>query len=79
MNDQTDNRLVDGAIDAYVEWREECDTVWGAYERWARADAADAQSAFAAYRAAVDREERASDVYAGLITRIGNGRSLARA
>jgi hypothetical protein len=49
--------LVDEAVDAYVDWREECATVWEAYERWVRADAADAQSALAAYWAALDREE----------------------
>jgi hypothetical protein len=62
--------LVDEAVDAYVEWREECATVGEAYERWGRAAAADAGSAFAAYRAAVDREERAAEVYAERMGRL---------
>jgi hypothetical protein len=70
MNAPTQAWLVDEAVDAYVDWREECATVRDAYERWGRALAADAGSAFAAYRAAVDREERAADIYAELMGRL---------
>jgi hypothetical protein len=56
-------------IDLYVEWREECAAVHRAYERWHRASKDDRAAAFAAYSAALDREERASDVYAALIRR----------
>ena len=28
MNDSIDTRLVDEAVDAYVDWREECLAVW---------------------------------------------------
>jgi hypothetical protein len=62
--------LVDEAVDAYVDWREECATVRDAYERWGRAAAADSGSAFAAYWAAVDREERAAEIYAELMGRL---------
>ncbi|HET6869376.1 MAG TPA: hypothetical protein VFH80_25925 [Solirubrobacteraceae bacterium] len=62
-------QLLDEAIDAYVDWREESAEVWDAYERWRHAPAADAPSAFSAYCAAVDREDRASHVYAELMTR----------
>jgi hypothetical protein len=65
-----DSRLVDEAVDAYVDWREECIAVWSAYGRWVRATIVDAPLAFSAYRAAVDREECASHVYAALMTRI---------
>lgn len=63
-------RMVDDAMDAYVEWREECARVWDAYQRWLGAVRADAALAFPAYVAALDREELASEVYAGLISRL---------
>ena len=68
MKQQSHEQLLDGAVDAYVAWREESAAVWAAYERWRRAPAADAPFAFSAYCAAVDREERASHVYAELMT-----------
>ena len=61
---------IDETVDAYVDWREESGAVWDAYERWESAPAADARLAFAAYWAAVDREERASSVYADLAMRL---------
>jgi hypothetical protein len=67
MEGQVDKQLVDEAMEAYVDWREECAEVWGAYERWARAPKIDDAGAFAAYRAALDREESASHAYADLL------------
>ena len=64
---ERDRRLGDALIDLYVEWREECSEVHLAYERWHRAARADRTDAFAAYTAALDREERASDAYAAVI------------
>ena len=69
-----DRQLVDEAMDAYVDWREECAAVWDAYDRWASAPAVDAAGAFSAYRAALDREECASHAYADLLARIGAGK-----
>jgi hypothetical protein len=63
--------MVDETMDAYVDWREECAHVWEAYRRWLSAAGADAVLAFRAYGAALDREERASEVYAELIGRLG--------
>jgi hypothetical protein len=63
-------RMVDEAMDAYVDWREESAHVWEAYHRWLSAGRTDAALAFRAYAAALDREERASEVYAGLISRL---------
>lgn len=63
-------RLVDEVIDAYVDWREECIFVWDAYRRWSGASRDDAVLAFAAYAAALDREERASAFYAGRVGRL---------
>ena len=68
MTRQRHEQLLDEAVDAYVDWRDDSSEVWDAYERWRRAPAADAPFAFMAYRAAVDREERASHVYAELMT-----------
>jgi hypothetical protein len=64
--------MVDETIDAYVDWREECTHVWDASRRWESAVGADAALAFRAYGAALDREERASEVYADLIGRLGH-------
>jgi hypothetical protein len=60
--------MVDEVMEAYVQWREESARVWEAYHRWLSAVRADAALAFPAYVAALDREERASEVYAGLIS-----------
>jgi hypothetical protein len=63
-------RLVDEAVDAYVDWRDECRAVWDAYQRWESAPAVDAGSLFPGYSAALDREERAAQVYAAQIRRV---------
>ena len=68
MSELIDKRLVDEAVDAYVDWREERASVWDAYARWASAPVADCRLAFSAYRAALDREERAAHVYAEVMT-----------
>jgi hypothetical protein len=70
MNELVHKRLVDEAIDACVDWGEECASVWDAYARWTSAHATDSPLAFSAYRAALDREERAAHVYAELMTRV---------
>jgi hypothetical protein len=57
-------RLVDGAIDAYVEWQEECLSLEDAYLRWSQGSANDRRLAFAAYTEALDREQLASRIYA---------------
>jgi hypothetical protein len=55
--------------DAYVDWVEECINVQEAYERWSIATGGeDAAFGFAAYRAALDREEHASRVVAARTT-----------
>ena len=64
-------------VDAYVDWREEGAAVWHAYERWTCAPPAEALFAFAAYEAALDREERAADVYAGLVMQVAAAAPLA--
>jgi hypothetical protein len=71
MDAQVHKQRVDEALVAYVDWREGCAEVWDAYERWVRADKADDPGAFAAYRAALDREECASQAYADLVGAAG--------
>jgi hypothetical protein len=71
-------RLVDELMVAYVEWREESARVSDAYGGWATAEATDGGLAFGAYVAALDREERASQVYAGLSQRVGVSDARAR-
>ena len=63
---------MDDAVIAYVEWREESTEVWNAYGWWASAPPEDVRRAHAAYRAALDREEAAANVYAGLMRRVGH-------
>lgn len=70
MTSSLRRRMVDEAMDGYVEWREECVRVWDAYHRWLSAVRPDAALASRAYVAALDREERAAQVYAGLISRL---------
>jgi hypothetical protein len=70
MNELIDKRLLDEVVDAYVDWREERAIVWDAYACWHSAPVPDCPLAFSAYRAALDREERAAHVYAELMTRV---------
>jgi hypothetical protein len=74
---RVDKQLVDEAIGAYVDWREECAEVRGAYESWVTAPIVDAACAFSAYRAAHDREEWASRAYADLVELIAGGKGAA--
>jgi hypothetical protein len=55
--------LIDELMDVYVEWREECIALREAYERWSDGPITDRRLAFAAYLAALEREEQASAVY----------------
>jgi len=70
MTELIDNELVGEAVDAYLDWRDECDAVSAASDLWCHAPAADARTAASAYLAALDREEHAANVYAHAITRI---------
>jgi hypothetical protein len=71
MNKLRQKKLVDRLIDAYVSWREACLRVSDAYGSWASETDPGATFAFGRYMAALDREERAADVYAGLVRRAG--------
>ena len=58
-------RLDPGAylMEIYVDWREESAALEDAYRRWSTAPEHDRALAFAAFKAALDREEQASIVY----------------
>ncbi len=48
---------------AYADWRKECRAVRITYDRWRHADRDVEQFTWAAYVAALDREERAAHTY----------------
>jgi hypothetical protein len=64
MNAQVEPELVDELIELYCDWRSECWSVRSAYAQFSAATADERPLAYAAYRAALDREEAAADVYA---------------
>jgi hypothetical protein len=55
---------IDDLLEGYVSWREACQAVWFTYERWIASDRGEQGLAYAAYLAALDREERAALTYA---------------
>jgi hypothetical protein len=55
---------VDQLLERYVCWREECNTVALAYQRWSDSDREERVLAYAGYLAALDREEQAAREYA---------------
>ena len=54
------NRLVNEAFECYLAWRSECAVLEAAYRAWLQAPRSDAAFAYAAYTAALDRDERAA-------------------
>jgi hypothetical protein len=54
---------------AYAEWRMSCASVGAAYRQWSNAPRTDAHLAYAAYTAALDREDAAARVYSRLSKR----------
>jgi DNA-binding SARP family transcriptional activator len=55
--------FVDEFIESYVRWREACEDVGAAYRRWADSEPQQRNLAFATYRAALQREERAATIH----------------
>jgi hypothetical protein len=60
-------RLVDQLVEAYIDWREACARVNDAYRSWASEIGPCRGVAFGLYMAALDAEERAAEVYGGLV------------
>jgi hypothetical protein len=62
-----DPALLDALFECYLDWKEACFEVSEAYARWRQAVSGERRSAFAAYRAALDVEQDASEGYAELV------------
>ena len=69
LNTLRREKLVDELVEAYIDWREACARVNDAYRSWARATDPCGEVAFGRYVAALDAEEQAAEVYAGLVRR----------
>jgi hypothetical protein len=63
-------RLVDEALERYIDWREACRAVTAAYGHWSGGAREERPLLFAAYTAALDREELAASRYSGVISQI---------
>jgi hypothetical protein len=72
MRKRSEKRPIDRMIGAYVDWRETSLVVHDAYRSWASATHPAADVAFRRYKAALDAEERAAEVYARLAVRAGH-------
>ena len=75
---RVEDLLVDRMIDAYCDWRTACAEARAAYERFRLACAPERALAFAAYSAALDREQSACEDYAEHIRLIESRRTSAR-
>jgi hypothetical protein len=62
--------LVDMLVEAYVDWREACARVNDTYSDWISGTVLGYRLACARYVAALDAEQHAADVYAGLVRRL---------
>jgi hypothetical protein len=62
--------LADEFLETYLWWREESAALQLAYDRWLAAAADDTADAYAAFRAALDLEERAAAVFGACAGRI---------
>jgi hypothetical protein len=69
MNTLSRKRLVDKLVDAYVAWRERCARVDDTYRYWATETGPRGGVAFGLCSAALDAEEPAAKVSAGLVRR----------
>jgi hypothetical protein len=67
---EIDPNLVDRLIELYCDWRVAHAQVAGAYQRFCAASVIDRTLAFAAYGAALDREQCACEAYAAHIRRV---------
>jgi hypothetical protein len=70
MTSEIRPELVDRMIELYCDWRTASWDVRAAYDRFLDAPGPDRAVAFAAYTAALDREESACDAYAAQIRAI---------
>ncbi len=62
-------RLVDKLVESYVDWLEACARVNDSYRFCLRETGSAGRVAFGLYVAALDAEEHAAEIYAGLVQR----------
>ena len=62
--------LSDQLIELYCDWRTRCEDVRANYERFSSAPRAERALTFAAFEAALDREESAAEAYAAHVRRL---------
>jgi hypothetical protein len=55
--------VADLFLESYISWREACEDVQSAYDKWRRCDPVERPLQFASYRAALEREERAALIH----------------
>lgn len=67
------SQAIDDLVEAYLDWRQESAGLVRAYDGWASGEIDDTGMAFAAYQAALDREQQASAVYSDRVTRSVRG------
>jgi len=79
MSTEIRPELIDRMIELYCDWRTACWDARTAYEWFLDAPARDRAAAFAAYTAALDREESACESYAAHIQAIQSRYSHAAA
>ena len=65
------DRVIEEIVDAYVWWAQECAIAREAFDRARGARGRAASEAINGYLAAIDREERAAQVYGELLRRHG--------
>jgi hypothetical protein len=65
----------DALADGYATWEKESGAVAESYRSWNCAERADRSLAYAAYLAALDREERAASAYRDLVEQVQATRS----
>jgi hypothetical protein len=63
-------RVADEFFDSYLRWREASEDLRTAYEQWRSCEPSQRIFRFEAYRAALDREERAASVHSHLAERL---------
>jgi hypothetical protein len=73
---RVDSRLIEAVRHGYSEWRWRSAGVWASYERWTKADGGERTLEFAAYRVALDLEERACRRYMELSARAAASRAV---
>jgi hypothetical protein len=61
---------IDELLECYISWREECEAVRLAYRRYDDSEGVERRLAYAAYVAALDREEHTACAYGDHVERV---------